>query len=70
MDVRALARYTDNIIPTEAEYVIESDSSTGNYAYLVDNRGYVISHPDDYHIVGLYKDGTQVPRSHRPPTRI
>ena len=61
MDVRALARYTDNIIPTEAEYVIESDSSTGNYAYLVDNRGYVISHPDDYHIVGLYKDGTQVP---------
>ncbi len=61
LDVRALAKYTDNIIPTEAEYVIEADSSTGNYAYLVDNRGYVISHPDDYHIEGLYKDGTPVP---------
>lgn len=61
MDVRALARYTDNIIPTKAGYVIEADSATGNYAYLVDNRGYVISHPDDFHIVGLYRDGTQVP---------
>jgi hypothetical protein len=61
MDVRALAKYTDNIIPTEAEHVLEADSSTGNYAYLVDNRGYVISHPDDYHVVGLYKDGTPVP---------
>lgn len=61
LDVRALAKYTDNIIPTEAGQVIEADSSTGNYAYLVDNRGYVISHPDDYHVVGLYKDGTMVP---------
>ncbi len=61
LDVRALARFTDNIIPTEAAHVIEADSATGNYAYLIDNRGFVISHPDDYHIAGLYKDGTQVP---------
>ena len=61
LDVRHLARYTDNIIPTESEYVIEADASTGNYAYMVDNRGFVISHPYDYHIEGLYKDGTPVP---------
>jgi Cache domain len=61
LDVRHLARYTDNIIPTESEYVIEADASTGNYAYMVDNRGFVISHPYDYHIEGLYKDGTLVP---------
>jgi len=61
MDARALARFTDTIVPTEAGYVVEADSSTGNYAYLVDNRGFVVSHPDDYHIVGLYKDGTPVP---------
>ncbi len=61
LDVRHLARYTDNIIPTESEYVIEADASTGNYAYMVDNRGFVIAHPNDYHIAGLYKDGTPVP---------
>lgn len=61
LDARHLTRYTDNIIPTEPEYVIEADASTGNYAYMVDNRGFVIAHPLDYHITGLYPDGTQVP---------
>jgi len=61
LDVRHLARYTDNIVPTSTEYVIEADAATGNYAYMVDDRGYVISHPLDYHIAGLYKDGTPVP---------
>lgn len=61
LDARALARFTDNIIPTEAGSVIEADATTGNYAYMVDSRGFVISHPNDYHIVGLYKDGTPVP---------
>jgi hypothetical protein len=27
---------------------------------MVDNQGFVISHPNDYHIAGLYKDGTPV----------
>ncbi|MEA3486950.1 MAG: cache domain-containing protein [Thermodesulfobacteriota bacterium] len=61
LDVRHLARFTDNIIPTQAGYVFESDSSTGNYAYMVDDRGLIISHPDDYNIAGLYMDGTPVP---------
>ncbi|MBN2538988.1 MAG: cache domain-containing protein [Deltaproteobacteria bacterium] len=61
LDVRQLAKFTDNIIPTEAGYVFEADSSTGNYAYMVDDKGFVISHPDDYHIAGLYRDGTSVP---------
>ncbi|HDP25514.1 MAG TPA: hypothetical protein ENN34_08725 [Deltaproteobacteria bacterium] len=61
LDVRHLAKFTDNIIPTEAAYVIEADASTGNYAYLVDHTGYVISHPNDYHIRGLYRDGSPVP---------
>ena len=61
LDVRHLAKFTDNIIPTQSGYVFEADSSTGNYAYMVDNRGFVISHPDDYHIAGLYADGTLVP---------
>ncbi len=61
LDARHLARYTDNVVPTSSEYVVEADASTGNYAYMVDDRGDVISHPLDYHIAGLYKDGTPVP---------
>jgi hypothetical protein len=62
LDVRHLAKFTDNIVPTESTYVIKADANTGNYAYLVDNRGFVIAHPNDYFIAGLYKDGTSVPQ--------
>ncbi|MBN1665067.1 MAG: cache domain-containing protein, partial [Deltaproteobacteria bacterium] len=61
LDVRHLAKFTDSIIPTQSGYVVESDASTGNYAYIINNRGFVISHPSDYHIAGLRQDGTPVP---------
>jgi hypothetical protein len=61
LDFRHLAAYTDHIIPTQAAPVYEADAATGNYAYMVDNKGFVISHPGDYHIRGLYANGTPVP---------
>ncbi len=63
LDYRHLAGFTDHIVPTQAGHAFEAgvDASTGNYAYLVDNRGFVISHPYDYHIAGLRPDGTPVP---------
>ncbi len=61
LDYRHLAEFTDHLVPTQAEQVFKVDPSTGNYAYMVDNRGFVISHPADYHIVGLKRDGTLVP---------
>ncbi|MGA2526826.1 MAG: hypothetical protein ABSF79_09450 [Smithellaceae bacterium] len=61
LDYRFLANLTDHIIPTQAEQVFEVDASTGNYAYMVDNRGFIIAHPNDYHIAGLNKNGTPVP---------
>lgn len=61
LDYRHLAQFTDQLVPTQAERVFETDAATGNYAYMVDNRGFVISHPSDYHIVGLKADGTTVP---------
>ena len=61
LDYRHLAGFTDHLVPTQAERVFESDPSTGNYAYMVDNRGFVISHPADYHIVGLNPNGKTVP---------
>ncbi|MDD5475904.1 MAG: cache domain-containing protein [Syntrophales bacterium] len=61
LDSRHLTKFTDNIIPTESGHVFEADATTGNYAYMVDHRGFVISHPVDSHVTGLYPDGTAVP---------
>jgi len=61
MDVRHLAGYTDHIIPTQATPVFEADAAAGNYAFMVDSKGVIISHPNDYHIGGLSPDGTPVP---------
>jgi hypothetical protein len=61
LDYRHLAAYTDHIIPTQAAPVFEADAATGNYAYMVNHEGYVISHPRDFHIRGYYANGTPVP---------
>jgi len=61
LDYRHLAGFTDHVIPTSSTPVFEADTSTGNYAYMVDHRGFMISHPNDYHIAGLNQDGTPVP---------
>jgi len=60
LDYRHLAEFTDQLVPTQAEKVFETQTASGNYAYMVDHRGYVISHPSDFHIVGLNPDGTPV----------
>jgi hypothetical protein len=60
LDCSHLAGYTDHIIPTQAASVFEADAATGNYAYMVDHEGYVISHPSDYHIRGLHANGMPV----------
>jgi len=61
LDYRHLAQFTDQLIPTQAERVFEANAATGNYAYMVDYRGFVVSHPADYHIVGLQPNGAPVP---------
>ncbi|PKN10649.1 MAG: hypothetical protein CVU72_00480 [Deltaproteobacteria bacterium HGW-Deltaproteobacteria-7] len=61
IDYRHLAQFTDQLVPTQAERVFETDASTGNYAFMADPRGLVISHPSDFHVAGLNPDGTAVP---------
>ena len=60
LDYRHLAEFTNHIIPTQPERVFETDMSTGNYTYMVDDRGFVIAHPNDYHVAGLNRNGTPV----------
>jgi hypothetical protein len=61
VDSRHLTRFTDNIVPTQPGYVLRADAESGNYAYMVDNRGFFIAHPNDYHIEGLDPSGMPVP---------
>ena len=61
LDYRHLAEFTNHIIPTQAERVFEPDTSTGNYTFMADSRGFIIVHPNSYHIAGLNHDGTPVP---------
>ncbi len=60
LDYRHLAKFTNHIIPTQVDQVFKADTASGNYAYMLDNRGFLIVHPNDYHIEGLAKDGTPV----------
>ncbi len=60
MDYRHLAEFTKHVIPTQSGPVYEADASTGNYAFMVDSRGFMIVHPNDYHVEGLFGDGTPV----------
>jgi hypothetical protein len=61
LDYRHLAEFTNHIVPTQADTVFEADASSGNYAYIVDSEGFMISHPVHCHIEGLYRDGSCVP---------
>ncbi|MEI6609863.1 MAG: cache domain-containing protein [Deltaproteobacteria bacterium] len=60
LDYRHLAEFTNHIIPTQQERVFEADAATGNYTFMVDGRGFVIAHPNTYHIAGINRDGTPV----------
>jgi hypothetical protein len=61
MDYRHLAKFTNHTVPTQIEQLFEVNAATGNYAYMVNADGFVIAHPNDYHIFGLGKDGRTVP---------
>ena len=60
LDYRHLAEFTNHIIPTQPERVFEADASTGNYTFMVDDRGFVIAHPNTYHIAGINRNGNPV----------
>jgi HAMP domain-containing protein len=61
LDARHLQEFTAHIVPTEERFTAASDARSGNYAYVIDDRGYVIAHPSDDHIVGLDEEGALIP---------
>jgi hypothetical protein len=60
LDARHLAGYTDHVIPTQAAPVYEADASTGNYAFMVDNRGALVPAVTQANSAELTKKGEEV----------
>jgi HAMP domain-containing protein len=57
LDARHIMEYVDHISPTESRYQNLPDATTGNYAYLVDDEGWLTSHAREYHVKGVHNDG-------------
>lgn len=61
LNVIHLMEFTDHIIPTEPGLVPEIDIDEGNYSFMVDRDGFIISHPCDWFIRGLDEEMRLVP---------
>ena len=61
LDHRHLMEFTQHITPTDERYVVFPSYQSGNYAFMFDNEGWIITHPKFWDIRGLDKDGHLVP---------
>ncbi|BCR05718.1 hypothetical protein DESUT3_27870 [Desulfuromonas versatilis] len=61
LDHRHLMEFTQHIIPTEERYVVFPSYDSGNYAFMFDNEGWIITHPKYWDIRGLDRSGRLVP---------
>ncbi len=53
LDHRHLMEFTQHISPTEERFVIFPSYQSGNYAFMFDNEGWIITHPKFWDIRGL-----------------
>ncbi|MDW7645640.1 MAG: ATP-binding protein [Desulfuromonadales bacterium] len=61
LDHRHLMEFTQHIIPTEEHYVVFPSYDSGNYAFMFDDEGWMITHPKYWDIRGLDDQGRLVP---------
>lgn len=61
MDARHLMEFTDYASPGAEEAVELPDAQNGNFAFLVDDEGWIISHPREYFIKGVEAGGKLKP---------
>lgn len=58
LDHRHLMEFTMHILPTEDRFVVFPSYKSGNYAFMFDDEGWIISHPKFCDIRGLKEDGS------------
>ncbi len=61
LDHRHLMEFTQHIAPTEERFVTFPSYQSGNYAFMFDDEGWIITHPKFWDIRGLDKQGNLVP---------
>ena len=61
LDHRHLMEFTQHITPTEESYVVFPSYDSGNYAFMFDDEGWMITHPKYWDIRGLDRQGRLVP---------
>ena len=59
LDHRHVMELTQHIIPTSERFVVFPSYSSGNYAFMFDDEGWMISHPKFWNIRGILPDGSQ-----------
>jgi PAS domain S-box-containing protein len=59
LDHRHIMELTLHILPTEERFVVFPSYSSGNYAFMFDDEGWMISHPKFYDIRGVLPDGRE-----------
>ncbi len=59
LDHRHLMEMTQHILPTEERFVVFPSYMSGNYAFMFDDAGWIISHPKFWNIRGILSDGSQ-----------
>jgi PAS domain S-box-containing protein len=69
LDHRHLMELTLHILPTEERFVVFPSYSSGNYAFMFDDDGWIISHPKFYDIRGIRPDGSEFDASAPSYTR-
>jgi signal transduction histidine kinase len=61
LDHRHLMEFTQHVNPTEERFVVFPSYQSGNYAFMFDNEGWIITHPKFWDIRGLDRAGHLVP---------
>jgi PAS domain S-box-containing protein len=59
LDHRHLMEMTLHILPTDERFAVFPSYSSGNYAFMFDDEGWIIAHPKFYDIRGVYPDGSE-----------
>jgi len=61
LDHRHLMEFTQHLSPTDEKDVVFPNYDSGNYAFMFDNEGWIITHPKFWDIRGLDRSGQLVP---------
>lgn len=61
LDHRHLMEFTQHIISTEERYVVFPVYDAGNYAFMFDDEGWIVTHPKYWNLRGLDREGNLVP---------